>query len=89
MTAGERPGRLCAVYWRDIVSHAGWSDEWEPELEPIDCVDVGWVRDYPDHIVLTRSCDLDTPAAGDIAAIPRGCIRAILPLAEPAQPDEP
>jgi hypothetical protein len=85
---GERPGRLCAVYWLDIQASAGWSDEWEPDLEPAECVDVGWVREYPDHIVIVRSIDTTNRAVGDIAAIPRGCVVAVLPIGEPAHSSE-
>lgn len=81
---GERPGRLCVVYWYDIQAQQGWTDEWEPDLAPAECVDVGWVQERDGYILLVRSIDTTNRATGDVAAIPLGClIVPPVPIGEP------
>jgi len=83
MTArDDRPGYLAIVEWDDIVSHAGWCDEWEPDIEPARCIDVGWVIERDGYIVLVRSLHPAESASGDAAALPRGCVRDIRRVAE-------
>lgn len=79
----DRPGPLVVVYWRDIVQDPSWCDGWDSELEPVDCISVGWMREFDGFIQVIGSVDATTGAIGGVAAIPAGCIRAILPLAEP------
>ena len=86
----DRPGELCVVEWDDITSVAGWTGEWSPEIEPARCVDVGWVIDRGDFVVLVRSLHPDQEDSGDAAAIPRGCIRSIIRVNEPGgEPTQP
>ena len=76
----NRPGYLAEVSWLDIASAAGWSEGWDPDVEPARCVDVGWVTHRDGFIVLVRSICVSGGFVGDVAAIPDGVVESIVRL---------
>lgn len=88
-STAERPGRLVVVYWKDIVADPSWCDGWESELEPVDCISVGWLRELDGYVHVIGSIDATNGTIGGVTAIPTECIRAILPLHEPLADSPP
>lgn len=73
------------VIWHDITSeHCGWFHT-TADLEPATVFTVGFIHEYDDFVfkVVSSLCEhKDDVSFGHDTVIPRGCVAAIVPLAE-------
>ena len=81
--------KLIAVTWTDTVGHPD-NDVWmtcdeAKELKPVDMTSIGYLLvERDDFIVIasTKSVDDDDDCFGNVNAIPRPCVKAVVALCD-------
>ena len=73
--------RLVKVIWRDIQGHDGaWvdCDDILDDYEPVTVYTVGWIlKEDDEFLTIVSSLSADQTFAGNVNAIPRGCVQSV------------